>query len=66
MENFRRRFPQVRYADAAADVLDSDAVLIITEWPEFGELDYSGRTVIDGRGVGQARSTARIYEGVCW
>ena len=47
-------------------LLQSDAILIVTEWPEFENLDYSGKIVIDGRCVGQAKKTARVYEGVCW
>jgi len=29
-------------------------VLIVTEWKEFEELDYSGKIVIDGRRVEKA------------
>ena len=66
MENFRKYFPNIEYCDGAEKVLDSDAILILTEWEEFEKLDYSGKIVIDGRGVEAARRTARIYEGVCW
>jgi len=64
VENFKKLFPQVAYT-TAGDVLESDAVIIVTEWPEFNNLDYGGRIVIDGRRVEKAR-VARIYEGVCW
>jgi len=47
-------------------VLNTDAVLIVTEWQEFESLDYKGRIVIDGRRVAKAREEAAIYEGVCW
>jgi UDPglucose 6-dehydrogenase len=48
-----------RLASDAYDAADrADAVLIATEWPEFGELDLvqlrscmTGRLVVDGRGV---------------
>ncbi|MBI2957382.1 MAG: UDP-glucose/GDP-mannose dehydrogenase family protein, partial [Chloroflexi bacterium] len=63
--NFRRLFPQVTYA-GPEEVLQGDAIVILTEWPEFGELDYRGRIVIDGRKVPKARDEARIYEGLCW
>lgn len=67
MENFRRLFPQIEYASSAEDVIaESDAMLIVTEWKEFEELDYSGKIVIDGRRVEKAMKEAKIYEGVCW
>lgn len=66
MENFRRVCPGIEYASSAAEVLSTDAVLILTEWPEFGDLDYHGKTVIDGRRIEKARAQAAIYEGVCW
>jgi len=64
MDNFRKLFPQIGYA-GPDEVLESDAVLIVTEWEEFEHLDYTGKIVIDGRRVSKARE-ARIYEGVCW
>jgi UDPglucose 6-dehydrogenase len=66
MENFKRYFPNLEYCTSAAEVLDSDAVLILTEWQEFEKLDYSGKIVVDGRGMEAARKTAKVYEGVCW
>lgn len=67
MENFRGIFPQIEYARSAEDVLaKSDVVLIVTEWKEFEELDYSGKIVIDGRRIEKAMREAKIYEGVCW
>lgn len=64
MENFKKLFPQIEYA-SKEEVLSSDAILIVTEWEEFNELDYKGKIVIDGRRVPKARE-ARIYEGICW
>ncbi|MBO8180450.1 MAG: UDP-glucose/GDP-mannose dehydrogenase family protein [Archaeoglobus sp.] len=67
MENFRRLFPDVKYASSGEDVVkNSDAVLIVTEWVEFEELDYKGKIVIDGRRIDKARREALVYEGVCW
>lgn len=65
VDNFRRIFPQITYADKAEDVLESDAVLILTEWDEFEKLNYKGKLVIDGRRVEKAKEAA-VYEGVCW
>lgn len=64
VKNFSKLFPQIEYVNKE-EVLNSDAILIITEWEEFNNLDYKGKIVIDGRRVAKARE-ARIYEGVCW
>lgn len=64
IENFKKLFPQIDYV-SKEEVLNSDAVIIVTEWEEFNELDYRGKIVIDGRRVLKARE-ARLYEGVCW
>jgi UDPglucose 6-dehydrogenase len=64
VENFKTLFPQIEYV-TADEVLDSNAILILTEWSEFSRLDYSDKIVIDGRRVPKAKE-ARIYEGVCW
>jgi len=71
MENFRRFYPDVggriAYAKSPEEVLsDTDVVLIVTEWPEFEGLDYSGKVVIDGRRILKAEETAEVYEGLCW
>jgi UDPglucose 6-dehydrogenase len=66
MVPFRKIFPAIDYAASAQDVLIADAVMIITEWDEFNDLDYTGKIVVDGRRIDRARETARIYEGVCW
>jgi UDPglucose 6-dehydrogenase len=63
-ENFKKLFPRIEYV-TAAEVLTCDAVIIVTEWKEFDNLDYKGKIIIDGRRVLKARE-ARIYEGVCW
>lgn len=64
VKNFSKLFPQIEYV-TKEEVLNSDAILIVTEWEEFNNLDYKGKVVIDGRRVAKARE-ARIYEGVCW
>jgi UDPglucose 6-dehydrogenase len=65
-DNFRHLFPDISYAKTAKDVLDADAVLIVTEWKEFEDLDYRGKIIIDGRRIDKACREAAIYEGVCW
>lgn len=64
MENFKRLFPQIEYV-SKEEVMKCAAVLIVTEWAEFSELDYKGKIVIDGRRVPRAMQ-ASIYEGICW
>ncbi len=57
MDNARRIFPTLRYAESALDACrDADVVLHLTEWPEFREVDpavlgevVAQRNVIDGR-----------------
>ena len=66
MENLKKVFPQITYASSASAVLEADAVLILTEWDEFEDLDYHGKIVIDGRRLEAPRRQAAIYEGVCW
>lgn len=65
MENFKACFPHLTYCSCAEEVLDADAILILTIWDEFRQLDYRGKIVIDGRKLDEARA-AKIYEGVCW
>lgn len=67
MENFRQLFPDIKYASSGEYVVNnSDAVLIVTEWKDFENLDYTDKIVIDGRRIEKAVKEARIYEGVCW
>ncbi|MEE3851352.1 UDP-glucose/GDP-mannose dehydrogenase family protein [Gordonia sp. LSe1-13] len=57
MENSRRLFPTLDYAPSALEACENaDAVLVLTEWPEFVTLDprqvaetTRKRNVIDGR-----------------
>ena len=66
MDNFRKIFPDIEYCSTGEEVLESDAILILTKWEDFSKLDYSGKIVIDGRRLIEAKDTAKIYEGVCW
>ena len=67
MENFKKIFPDIKYCSSAKEILDEcSIILVLTKWEEFKDLDYSGKIVIDGRRVLEAKKTARIYEGVCW
>ncbi len=65
MDNLRNIFPTISYC-SPDEVLNSDAVLILTDWEEFEHLNYKDRVVIDGRKIEKARKESKIYEGVCW
>lgn len=70
MEKFKKIYPEIgtkiKYTNSAQELLDiTDTLLILTKWPEFEKLDYSGKTVIDGRRVKAAEKTVD-YEGICW
>jgi UDPglucose 6-dehydrogenase len=65
----------LRFAESAMDALtDADAVVLVTEWPEFLELDWSdvagamsGDLVIDGRNALDpvaVRGAGLTYEGI--
>ncbi len=71
----RKLLVGVDFADSALDALaGADACIIVTEWPEFAELDWgaaaermSGRVVIDGRNFGDrkaAEAAGFVYEGI--
>jgi UDPglucose 6-dehydrogenase len=61
MENFRRVFPEkaeqlVYFSSAAEAACGADVILVLTEWPEFREVDWKGLAkrvgvpiIVDGR-----------------
>jgi len=63
-----RSIPDIKYCESAAEVLRSaDACLVMTEWPEFGDLDEEfdlmrSRIIIEGRRV----LSCKGVEGICW
>jgi UDPglucose 6-dehydrogenase len=71
----REVLPGVEMAASALDALDgADAAILVTEWPEFIELDWSDAAkrmanplLIDGRNFldpGRLRSAGFTYEGI--
>ncbi len=71
----RELMPQLDYAPGALDaVAEADAVVLVTEWPEFLEMDWKqvaqqmkGTLVIDGRNAldpGTIRTAGLTYEGI--
>ncbi|HEX5780449.1 MAG TPA: UDP-glucose/GDP-mannose dehydrogenase family protein, partial [Solirubrobacteraceae bacterium] len=71
----RKLIPGVDFKPSASEaVAGADAVVLVTEWPEFGELDFAdvasamrGRLVVDGRNFLDPDAVAGaglFYEGV--
>jgi UDPglucose 6-dehydrogenase len=71
----RKLIRGVQFCPTAMDAIEgADAVVLVTEWPEFAELDFSavaasmrGNTVIDGRNFLDAekvRDAGLAYEGI--
>jgi UDPglucose 6-dehydrogenase len=71
----RKLIRGVEFSPSAAEaVAGADAVVLVTEWPEFGELDYAevaaamrGSLVVDGRNFldpAVVRAAGLTYEGV--
>jgi len=76
IETARTRHPQLSYAtDAAAAILGADVVVLVTEWPEYSDLDPiatrslagTDPVIIDGRNVldpASWRSAGWAYRGM--
>ena len=71
----RKLMPNVTFASSALEALDgADACIVVTEWPEFGQLDWpasrermAGNVVVDGRNFLDAdalRAAGFVYEGI--
>jgi UDPglucose 6-dehydrogenase len=71
----RKLMPRVEFADTSLEALEgADAVVLVTEWPEFREIDWdaagermAGKIVIDGRNFldpGAVGDAGFSYEGV--
>ncbi|HEY2141682.1 MAG TPA: UDP-glucose/GDP-mannose dehydrogenase family protein [Solirubrobacteraceae bacterium] len=74
-EEARKLMPRLAYASGPLEtVADADAVVLVTEWPEFIELDWTqvaeamrGTLVVDGRNALDAeaiRAAGLVYEGI--
>jgi UDPglucose 6-dehydrogenase len=71
----RKLMPGVEFADSALGALDgADACILVTEWPEFAELDWvavrermAGDLLVDGRNFADREAVTDagfIYEGI--
>ncbi|MFQ6088486.1 MAG: UDP-glucose dehydrogenase family protein [Candidatus Methanofastidiosia archaeon] len=67
MERVREIFGnRINYCKSANEVLKKcDYILIVTEWEEFKDLDYSQKYIFDGRYL-LKDVKCKYYEGVCW
>jgi UDPglucose 6-dehydrogenase len=74
-EEARTLMRGVEFADSALGALEgADAVVLVTEWPEFAELEWSavaermsGKLIIDGRNYldpAGAAEAGLVYEGI--
>jgi UDPglucose 6-dehydrogenase len=74
-EEARKLMPGVKFADSALGALDgADACILVTEWPEFAELDWvavkermAGDLLVDGRNFADreaATDAGFTYEGI--
>jgi UDPglucose 6-dehydrogenase len=70
-ENMRERLPTLTCVDSAAAALDgASAAVIVTDWPQFADLDaefdrMETPVVVDGRRVIERRDGI-VYEGLTW
>jgi UDPglucose 6-dehydrogenase len=71
----RKRMSGVQFADSALGAVEgADAAILVTEWPEFAELDWaevkqrmSGDLLVDGRNFADRHAVEAagfIYEGI--
>jgi len=59
-------FPHLNYAHNAQQAIDkADIILLLTDWPEFRDLDYGDKMVIDGKNVFDGKRP-KNYHGICW
>ena len=74
-EEARKLISGVDFKGSAGEVADeADAVVLVTEWPEFGEMDLGemagrmrGSLLVDGRNYldpKRARAVGLIYEAI--
>jgi UDPglucose 6-dehydrogenase len=74
-EEARKLMTGVEFADSALEAVQgADAIVLVTEWPEFAELDWSrvaeatpGRIVVDGRNFvdrAAVEGAGFVYEGI--
>ena len=68
MSKVKDLFPHLNYTQSAQQAVDkSDIILILTDWPEFKNLNFGNKLVIDGKNLFTDKTQRpQNYEGVCW
>ncbi len=69
MEKVKKFFPHLKYAKTGQELVNSsEIILILTEWPQFRDLKFGNKEVIDGKNLFFDASLKRPknYEGICW
>ncbi|MCM2324978.1 MAG: UDP-glucose/GDP-mannose dehydrogenase family protein [Candidatus Woesearchaeota archaeon] len=67
MDKVQKIFPHLTYEKTGQDVIkNSEVVLILTEWPQFRELDFGNKLVIDGKNLFYDGKRPKNYMGICW
>ncbi|MBU4492737.1 MAG: UDP-glucose/GDP-mannose dehydrogenase family protein [Nanoarchaeota archaeon] len=67
MPSVKNLFPHLNYEKTAQDAVDNaDIILILTEWPEFKDVNYGDKLVIDGKNLFDNNNKPKNYEGICW
>ena len=71
IENMRKIFPEnenLKYLfDPQEAVNKGEIILLLTEWPNFKELNFGDKLIIDGRNIVSREKRKNLnYEGVCW
>ncbi|MBX0287806.1 UDP-glucose 6-dehydrogenase AglM [Haloarcula salinisoli] len=70
-ENMHEKYPDIEYADSAADALaGASGAIVVTDWDEFAALDsefdaMKASVVVDGRRIVDRREGI-TYEGLTW
>ena len=75
MENAKKVLPNIRYAnDAQSALKDKDALILVTEWPQFSQMDLTlvkkllrKPVIVDGRNAidpARARELGFTYIGI--
>jgi UDPglucose 6-dehydrogenase len=70
-EAMAEEFPKIEYADSAAEALENaNGAAVVTDWPEFADLDeefdaMANPVVVDGRRIVERRRGI-VYEGLTW
>jgi UDPglucose 6-dehydrogenase len=67
MKKAKEIYPQLTYVFSGQEAVDkASVVLILTEWPEFRNINYGDKLVIDGKNLFEGKNLPKNYQGVCW